>query len=161
MVNHEDTPSNGPPTERTTLLGSANGGGRAYLALNALPEIGPAVEHARAQGGHFSLPELPTPQAESAYKLVVLLQAIVQGTQTDTLSNDGALEQWNCETNEFELAGALEAQVMSLWNDILGKETGENVEDVLWMAFPYNDGDEPSITGTTLDSVLYSRTNVT
>jgi hypothetical protein len=161
MVNHDNTPSNGPPTERTTLLGSANDGGRAQLALNTLPEIGPAVERARAQGGHFNLPELPTPQTESAYKLVVLLQAIVQGTQTDALSNDGALEQWNRETSEFELAGALEAQVMSLWNDILCKETGKNVEDVLWMAFPYHDGDEPSITGATLDCILNSRTNVT
>lgn len=148
-----------PPTEQTALLNSANGGQRTLL--RPLPEVGPAAERARAQGGlRFAIPHFADEQTEAAYKLVVLLQAVLSAKSPDiNAPSKDAWERWSKETSDASLAREVEAQLMELWKDLLDSGIAGDVETVLWTAFPLNDGEEPSVRGASLPLIL--RSNLT
>lgn len=131
------------PDERTALLVSTNG--PRALDPRPLPEIEPAAERVRAQAGfNFALPDLPDEPTKAAYRLVVLLQALVSTTSS---SQTEPWEVWTKEARDTAVSRELEAQVMALWKELLDGGLAADLETILWTAFPRNDGEPSSIRG--------------
>lgn len=132
------------PDERTALLDDTNA--PRVMGSGMLPEIEPAAERVRAQAGlNFTLPDLPDEPTKAAYRLVVLLQALVSTTPS---SKTEPWEVWTKEARDTAVSRELEAQVMTLWKELLDGGLAADLDIILWTAFPRNDGELSSVRGT-------------
>jgi hypothetical protein len=144
----------GLPNERTALLGQHSDAGTNGMAVPAeSPAIRPAAELINAQGVRFTSPddlashELSTRTAQAAFTLVALLFVL---HDSKFKPSSDVWESWLQEQTHLEDVHALEQQIMHVWNDFLHADgSGKDVEDVLWMAFPIEDGQPLKLRGTT------------
>jgi hypothetical protein len=128
------------PSEITPLLNSNNG--LDGPAAQPLPPIHPTVEHVQtldARDVQFSQlcpHDLRSPQAETAFALIVLLQWRLNQLRRHPYPQD-VWERWSKEKDDARVAEDLEHQILGLWTKFLEEYRSlQEIEDVLWLGFP-------------------------
>jgi hypothetical protein len=136
-------------TENTALLI----GTRSRLSL---PPLDPTVRCVRilSETTQLALSDLcphelatHTDATRTAYALLVLLRLRTTGVQKRGVSQD-VWEDWSSEQRNSRNAQHIESLILSLWTQFLSDyRSPQDIEDVLWLEFPIDEGNHSFFRG--------------
>ena len=152
------------PTEATPLLQTPRTSRHASILLNTLPIVDPIVDQLFVD--IYSSTDLldnllisdPPPEwcpdtlvsisRKSALVLVVLLRLLGRQQERSSKSSSNTWEQWSVEQEAIRISEAVHTTVLGVWNNFINEyRTTEDIEELLWSAFPLDIHLKTSIRG--------------
>lgn len=143
------------PTEATPLLQTPRASRNDSIPLNAPPVVDPIVDQLYSEicSSTTLLDNLlisefdPPPQwcpdtlvsiaQKSALILVVLLRLLEKQQERSSNSSSNTWEQWSAEQEGIRISEAVHNTVLGVWNNFINEyRTTEDIEELLWLAFP-------------------------